>query len=139
MAALARLAARRATARPRRLRRLRLFLLAGVVSAAATAAPLSPAARAEVDALLARLEASGCEFNRNGTWHKAAEVRPHLLRKLKYLEDRGAVQTAEQFIELAASGSSMTGEPYLVKCGNAAAVRSATWLSSQLQAMRAVR
>jgi len=122
-----------------RLHRLGLLLLAGVVSAVASAVPLAPAARAEVDALLSRLEASGCEFNRNGTWHKAAEVKPHLLRKLKYLEDRGAVQTTEQFIELAASGSSMSGEPYLVKCGNAAAVRSATWLSSQLQAMRAAR
>jgi len=132
-------AAHSTPASPERLRRLRLLLLAGVVSAAAAAAPLAPAARAEVDALLSRLEASGCDFNRNGTWHKAAEVKPHLLRKLKYLEDRGAVQTTEQFIELAASGSSMSGEPYLVKCGSAAAVRSATWLSSQLQAMRAAR
>jgi|MudIll2142460700_1097286.scaffolds.fasta_scaffold50873_2 hypothetical protein len=133
------MAAHATAALPGPLRRLGLLLLAGVVAAAATAAPLAPAARAEVDALLSRLEASGCEFNRNGTWHKAAEVKPHLLRKLKYLEDRGAVQTTEQFIELAASGSSMTGEPYLVKCGNAAAVRSATWLSAQLQAMRAAR
>jgi len=133
------MAAHATAALPGPLCRLGLLLLAGVVAAAATAAPLAPAARAEVDALLSRLEASGCEFNRNGTWHKAAEVKPHLLRKLKYLEDRGAVQTTEQFIELAASGSSMTGEPYLVKCGNAAAVRSAAWLSSQLQAMRAAR
>ena len=88
---------------------------------------------------MSRLESSACEFDRNGTWHTAAQARSHLLRKLKYLEDRGAVQTTEQFIELAASGSSMTGEPYLVKCGNAAAVRSATWLSAQLQAMRAAR
>jgi hypothetical protein len=139
MAALDGVAAHPTASSPGRLRRIRLLLLAGIVSAAAAAAPLAPAARAEVDALLSRLEISGCEFNRNGTWHKAAEVKPHLLRKLKYLEDRGAVQTTEQFIELAASGSSMSGEPYLVKCGNAAAVRSATWLSAQLQAMRAAR
>jgi hypothetical protein len=85
---------------------------------------------------MSRLEASGCEFNRNGTWHTAAEAKSHLLGKLKYLEDRSAVQSTEQFIELAASSSSTTGRPYLVKCGNGAAVRSATWLLSQLQVIR---
>jgi hypothetical protein len=60
----------------------------------------------------------------------------HLLRKLKYLEDKGAVQTAEQFIELAASSSSTTGQPYLVRCGSEAPIQSATWLRAQLQVMR---
>jgi len=86
--------------------------------------------------LLSRLDASGCEFNRNGTWHTATDAKSHPLRKLKYLEDSGAVQTTEQFIELAASSSSTTGQAYLVKCGNGAAVRSGTWLLSQLQVMR---
>jgi hypothetical protein len=61
---------------------------------------------------------------------------PLLLRKLKYLEDSGAVQTTEQFIELAASSSSTTGQLYLVKCGSGAAVRSGAWLRSQLQVLR---
>jgi len=86
---------------------------------------------------MSRLETSGCEFNRNGTWHTAADAQSHLLRKLKYLEDRGAVQTTEQFIELAASSSSTTGQPYLVKCGSGAAVKSGAWLRSQLQVLRA--
>jgi len=86
---------------------------------------------------MSRLEASACEFNRNGTWYTAAEAKSHLLRKLKYLEDRGVVQSTEQFIELAASGSSMTSKPYLVRCGNDAPVASATWLLSQLRDMRA--
>ncbi len=118
------------------MRRAFVFLLTVLLASAGIAAALAPAARAEVDALLSRLEASGCEFNRNGSWHTAAEARPHLLRKLAYLEDRGAVQTAEQFIDLAASSSSMTGEPYLVRCGNGAPVQSRVWLSAQLAAMR---
>ncbi len=85
---------------------------------------------------MSRLEASACEFNRNGSWHTTADAKSHLMRKLKYLEDRGAVQSTEQFIELAASGSSMTGKPYLVKCGKEAPVSSATWLRGQLQLMR---
>jgi hypothetical protein len=119
------------------MQRLLLFLLIFILAAAGNAASLSPAARAEIDDLLSRLEASACQFNRNGTWHMATEAKSHLLRKLKYLEDRGAVQNAEQFIERAASSSSTTGQPYLVQCGSGAPVQSGTWLLSQLQAMRA--
>jgi hypothetical protein len=118
------------------MRRLLLLLLTCLVVAAGIAAPLSPAARTEIDGLMSRLEASGCEFNRNGTWHAAAEAKSHLLRKLKYLEDRGVVQSTEQFIELAASTSSASGEPYLVKCANGTPTPSRSWLLSQLQVMR---
>ena len=108
-----------------------------VFAATGHAASLSPAARAEIDALLSRLEASSCTFNRNGTWYPATEAKTHLLRKLKYLEDKGAVRNTEEFIELAASSSSTTGKPYLVKCGSAPAVESGAWLQAQLQLMRA--
>jgi hypothetical protein len=119
------------------MKRLLLFLLAVGFALSGAAASLSPAARAEIDALLSRLEASSCTFNRNGTWYPPAEAKSHLLRKLKYLEDRVAVASTEQFIERAASSSSTTGQPYLVKCGNGAPVQSGTWLLSQLQGMRA--
>jgi len=112
---------------------LPLWLLA----TAALAAPLSPEARAEIEALVSRLETSGCEVNRNGTWYPAADVRLHLMTKLGYLEARGAVENAEQFIERAASGSSMSGRPYLIKCGDNPPMETGTWLSQQLQAMRA--
>jgi hypothetical protein len=117
------------------MRRL-LTVLATCIVAAAVAAPLSPAARIEIDGLMSRLEASGCQFNRNGTWYSGTEAKAHLLRKLKYLEDRGAVQSTEQFIESAASASSTTGQPYLVRCGDGAPLQSRTWLLSQMQAMR---
>jgi hypothetical protein len=111
-------------------------VLACSLLAAGAATPVPPAAKVEIDALLSRLESSACAFHRNGTWHTAAEARTHLLRKLKYLEDKDAVQTAEQFIELAASSSSTTGKPYLVRCGNETPVQSGTWLRAQLQDMR---
>ena len=115
-----------------------LFLALGFIAAAAAgAAPLPPAARAEIGALMSKLEASGCEFNRNGTWYPSGEAKAHLLGKLKYLEDRGAVQSTEQFIELAASSSSVSGRPYLVKCRNEAPVESRPWLLGQLRALRA--
>lgn len=118
------------------MRRLLLYALTWVFVAAGAAAPLAPAARTEIGLLLSRLETSACEFNRNGTWYTAADAKAHLLTKLKYLEDRGALQTTEQFIELAASNSSMSGQPYWVKCGGSAPVPSGPWLRTQLQVLR---
>lgn len=105
----------------------------------AAADPIAPPVRAEIDALLAVLEASACQFNRNGSWYNAHEARAHLLRKLEYLEQRNAVAGTEQFIELGASTSSFSGKPYLVKCANADPVASREWLSTQLKIIRSVQ
>jgi hypothetical protein len=96
-----------------------------LLAAAAAAAPLPAPAKAEIEVLLSRLETSGCAFNRNGNWYPAVEAKAHLLRKLAYLEDKGLVQTTEQFIERAGSTSSLSGKPCLVRCGNDAPVKSA--------------
>jgi Family of unknown function (DUF5329) len=118
------------------MRPLHVALLALAASATALAAPTASPVRAEIDALLARLQASGCEFNRNGSWYSGTEARAHLLRKLEYLEGRGTVLNAEQFIDQAASSSSSSGTPYLVKCGNAKPVQSKQWLLAELDAVR---
>lgn len=117
---------------------LHAALLATVLFASlADAATLSPAAKNEIEALLSRLEASGCQFYRNGSWHSSGEAQAHLVRKLDYLVGKGVVASAEQFIERAATKSSTTGRAYLVKCGSNSPVQSGTWLFSQLRAMRA--
>lgn len=107
-----------------------------VLCTVAHAAPVPPPVRAEIDALLARLETSACEFQRNGTWYKADEARAHLLRKLEYLEEKSLVATTEQFIERGASTSSRSGKPYFVRCGSAAPVESGPWLRERLEAAR---
>jgi len=118
---------------------MRTLLLLTFATSFATAAPLPPAARAEVDLLLTRLQASGCEFNRNGSWYSGADARAHLLKKLDYLEGKDLVTTAEQFIERGAATSSMSGKPYLVRCAGKAPVESAKWLAAELQQVRAAR
>lgn len=117
--------------------RLALLLLTIATCAASAQPPPSPA-RQEVDLLLARLAASTCEFSRNGDWHSPAAAREHLLRKLEYLERRTALTSAEQFIELAATRSSITGENYQVRCGPAAPMRSDAWLKNELRSLRAL-
>lgn len=116
--------------------RLVSLLAALLFVSPAHAAPLSTAAKGEIEALLSRLAASGCQFKRNGTWYTAAEAQAHLQRKLDYLADRGAVASAEQFIERAASKSSRSGQAYRVKCGAEPAVPSSLWLYPELRALR---
>lgn len=112
-----------------------LMALNAPVLAGPTPAPV----RAEIDAMLIRLEASGCRFLRNGSWHDGARAREHLLDKLEYIEKRGTVQSAEQFIELAASRSSLSGRAYQVGCGAQAPVPSQQWLTEQLGRVRGGR
>lgn len=109
-----------------------LTCVGGLVLADPTPAPV----RAEIDALLNRLETSHCQFLRNGSWHDGARAKSHLLDKLAYIEKRGTVQSAEQFIELAASRSSLSGRPYQVRCGERAPVESGRWLGEQLTVLR---
>lgn len=100
------------------------------------AVPLPPVARAEVVALLDQLAASGCRFHRNGSWHSGRDAREHLLQKLEYVEKYASVTSAEQFIDLAAAKSSVSGQPYQVQCATADPVPSATWLKRTLQSIR---
>lgn len=117
--------------------RLTIAILAAAICMTASATPTAAPVRAEIDALLSKLQSSGCQFNRNGSWYSGAEAKSHLMRKLEYFEDKGTVKSTEQFIELAASKSSSSGKPYQVKCGNAAAMTSQQWLNAELNTVRA--
>ena len=118
--------------------RLLAASLLAAISLGASAAPTPPAVRAEIDALMAKMSASNCQFERNGSWHDALEARKHLLRKLDYIEKRReTLASAEQFIDVAASKSSFSGKPYRVKCGSGEALPSRDWLNRELTALRA--
>lgn len=117
----------------------RLLLAACLLASPAWADGLPLAAQAEIDGLLSRLAASHCRFQRNGVWHAADAAQIHLRRKLDHLATRGAVASAEEFIERAATKSSVSGRPYLVKCGDRPALPSGAWLHAELGALRAAR
>jgi len=110
--------------------------LALALALPAGAAPTAPPVRAEIDGLLAELQRQQCRLQRNGSWHSADEARQHMLRKLAYLEERGSLTSAEQFIEQAATKSSSSGKPYHVQCGSATAQPSRDWLLASLRAQR---
>ena len=102
----------------------------------AIAAPTAAPIRNEIEGLLTRLEKSGCQFNRNGSWYSGAEAKAHLMRKLAYIEDKGTLQNTEQFIDLAATKSSFSGDAYQVKCANAPVLPSQQWLLRELWVFR---
>jgi hypothetical protein len=116
--------------------RLASLALLATIAMSVRAAP-SPQAQREIDALISGLGASGCAFERNGRWYEAKAAQTHLRKKYAYLRKRDMADTAELFIERAASESSMSGKPYRVRCPGKAAEPSVQWFRQRLQALRA--
>ena len=112
-----------------------LAILLAATAGSASAAP-SEAARREIGALIGALDGSSCRFQRNGSWHDAAEARAHLQRKYDYLLKKDKVGTAEQFIERAASQSSISGKAYRIACPGQPEQTAAAWFGARLQALR---
>jgi hypothetical protein len=116
--------------------RLLIILSALFFNTIAIAEPTAPQVRSEIHLLLSKLQTSGCEFDRNGSWYRADEAKGHLLRKLEHIEGKRVIQSAEQFIELAAAKSSSSGKAYQVKCGNEPTIESKAWFIKQLDIIR---
>ncbi|EVT72886.1 hypothetical protein X548_10825 [Stenotrophomonas maltophilia 5BA-I-2] len=114
---------------------LLLALALALASGVASAAP-SADARREIAQLIGSLDGSQCQFQRNGSWYGPADARSHLQRKYDYLLKKNMVDTAEQFIERAASQSSMSGKAYRIRCPGKPEQTSAAWFGARLQALR---
>jgi hypothetical protein len=120
-------------------RLVRLAFLGSIIGALAVRAPVAtadpgPAAQAEIDHLLRFVEASPCQFVRNGKAYPAAEARKHLDEKLRHARRRLA--TADDFVRGVATQSSISGEPYLLRCGDTE-VPTGAWLYAELLRLRA--
>jgi hypothetical protein len=93
-------------------------------------------AQTEINYLLGFIGRSGCEFYRNGTWYDPKRAQAHLRYKYEMLAARDQIHTAEDFIEKAATQSSLSGQPYQVRCRDGEAVMSNQWLSDVLARYR---
>lgn len=116
-------------------------LAAAIAASAPPATAAQPAggdrAAREIAGLIRALGESDCRFARNGRWHDAARARAHLQRKYDWARRRGMTGTAEDFIERAASRSSISGKPYRVRCPGRAEVDARAWFSEELARLRA--
>jgi hypothetical protein len=97
-----------------------------------------PIAQTEINYLLDFVEISGCEFYRNGSWYDSVQAQQHLRTKFEYLSTRNRIETAEDFVRLAASKSSLSGRSYEVRCGACATNTSGDWLKAVLTRYRIV-
>ena len=115
------------------LRRLWPALLLGWASL--VSATPSPEEHLRIQALIQRVEKStSMSFLRNGTAHTAAEAAEHM--QAKYAHFKNKIATAEDFVDLCASRSEMSGKPYMVKMGDAAPVEAGTFLKDELRTLR---
>lgn len=116
--------------------RICVSLLLLTVSSFVYAGDLDPTTQSEIDHLFKFISTSACDFKRNGTWYKASEASEHIHTKYAYLVKRNLVSSTEQFIERAATKSSITGLKYMVRCNGVTEVSSADWLKTELAAYR---
>ena len=95
----------------------------------------TPQATQEIMGLLDFVEHSECQFVRNGSEYPGPRARAHLEKKLNYLEGKNMVNSAEDFIDLVATKSSVSGRAYEVRCSEGVEPAS-TWLKRELQRQR---
>jgi hypothetical protein len=113
-----------------------LGLLVTFASAPISQAAMAAVAQAEVHHLLAFVEGSGCRFFRNDVWYDPPSAADHLRQKYEWLATRDRIATAEDFIDKAATKSSLTGRAYQVQCSSAAPLATASWLRTELARYR---
>lgn len=87
----------------------------------------------EIDHLLQFIGRSDCTFIRNDDEYDGPAARAHIEKKYSYA--RRWIDSAEKFIEYAASQSSMTRRSYRVRCGGREQA-SSDWLHAELERFR---
>jgi hypothetical protein len=91
---------------------------------------------AKIQYLIAYIETlEGAKFIRNGLEYDARSASSHLRLKLKTAGNK--VKTAEDFIKLCASKSSITGEPYLMRLADGTTVKSEVFFRNKLKTFAA--
>lgn len=87
----------------------------------------------EISYLLSFIASSGCTFVRNGNEYEALKAQGHL--EYKYNRVKSYIGSAEEFIEKVASKSSLSKQPYEVRCDDNM-MESETWLTEALTSYR---
>ncbi|MCX5846180.1 MAG: DUF5329 family protein [Deltaproteobacteria bacterium] len=72
----------------------------------------------------------GAKFIRNGSEHDGKEAAEHLRMKLQNVV---VVQTADDFIRLCASKSSITGKPYMIRSSDGKTITSEEYFRKKLK------
>jgi hypothetical protein len=112
----------------------KVLLVLGIIACSNVFADVPPSQVKEVDHLVSYIKNSGCIVNRNGTDYPADEGIEHILRKYDYF--REDINNTEEFIELSATKSTMSGNYYTVTCEGGVAIKTRDWLLAELARFR---
>ncbi len=108
-----------------------IFLIAGVTLHAAPA----PGEKAKIEALISHLENfKDATFIRNGSDYDAKSAAKFL--RGKWQANDKEIKTAADFIAKAATGSSTTGKPYLIRFKDGTQAKCGEYLAAQLKKLK---
>jgi hypothetical protein len=116
---------------------LGLLLVLGLAHGAPALCVESSRGADEIAYLITTVENSACQFERNGSWHDGPEAASHLRDKYRWLVRLSAIATAEDFIDRVASVSTISGQPYAMRCAGGADMKTGPWLREALARHRA--
>jgi len=88
----------------------------------------------EINHLLAYLENSECQYERNGKIHSGKDTVAHVKKKYDYFKSK--IDSAEKFIEYSATKSTLSGKYYMVLCQDSPKLKTQDWLLQELKNYR---
>jgi hypothetical protein len=89
----------------------------------------------KIETLLSSLrQLSGAKFIRNGREHTVDEAVAHIKKKWEWKKTE--IKTAQDFITIAGSKSSVSGEPYLMRLSDGTEMKLEEWFHKQLDLMK---
>ena len=112
----------------------RILVMVFILLSNSVNAEVSAEQKLEIDHLLNFVKNSSCEINRNGKVHEGSKAASHIQKKYEYFKED--IKTTEQFIELSATKSTMSGKYYTVKCSDSKPFRTKEWLLKELRNYR---
>ena len=84
--------------------------------------------------LITYVRHSGVQFERNFSSHDSVEAASHIEKKYQHFKDK--IDTPEQFIELCATASLVTGKQYRVMTKQGDEIPAGEWLNTELDRYR---
>ena len=113
-----------------------LILLTTLLTLIATASFAEASYKIEIDHLLNYIKNTKCLYERNGDQHSGVDAHKHISKKYEYFKDD--IQTAEDFIRLSATQSTVSGRKYHIICPDKKRVESGKWLLEELDRYRSI-
>lgn len=104
--------------------------LAGLLLSSAVLAARDAQLEATIEHLIGHVADSRLTFVRNFSDYSGGEASAHMRKKYEHFQDE--IRTPEEFIELCASRSLVTGKDYLVVTADGHRITTRQWLGAEL-------